>query len=104
MIQPINEAVAVVRSKTKIEPKVGVVLGSGLGSVVNAVTIETKIPYDQIPGAKAAAVIGHAGQMVFGQVGKLPVVLLSGRMPFYAGYEMSEVMLLSRVIGRLGIT
>src|SRR5258708_3902229 len=103
MIQPINEAVGVVRSKTKIEPKVGVVLGSGLGSVVDAVRVETRIPYDQIPGAKAAAVIGHSGEMVFGHVGKLPVVILSGRMHFYEGYEMSEVMLLSRVIGRLGI-
>ncbi len=57
MIQPINAAVGVVRSKTKIEPLAGVVLGSGLGSVVNAVKVETRIPYDQIPGAKAAAVI-----------------------------------------------
>src|SRR6266487_4654229 len=103
MIPPINEAVAVVRSKTKIETKAGVVLGSGLGSVVDAVKIETKIPYDAIPGAKAAAVIGHSGEMVLGHVGKLPVVMLSGRMHFYEGYEMTEVMLLARVIGRLGI-
>jgi purine-nucleoside phosphorylase len=103
MIQPINAAVGVVRSKTQIEPRVGVVLGSGLGSVVNAVKVQTRIPYEEIPGAKAAAVIGHSGEMVFGHVGKLPVVILSGRMHFYEGYEMSEVMLLSRVIARLGI-
>ena len=103
MIQPISDAVAFVRSKTKIAPQVGVVLGSGLGSVVDAVKIETRIPYGEIPGAKAATVIGHSGQMVLGHVGKLPVVVLSGRMHFYEGYEMSEVMLLSRVIGRLGI-
>jgi purine-nucleoside phosphorylase len=103
MIQPINKAVAFVRKKTKITPQVGVVLGSGLGSVVDAVKIETKIPYGEIPGGKAATVIGHSGQMVFGHVGKTPVVLLSGRMHFYEGYEMNEVMLLSRVIGRLGI-
>jgi purine-nucleoside phosphorylase len=103
VIQPIDDAVAFVRSRTKLAPQVGVVLGSGLGSVVDAVKIDTTIPYAQIPGAKASTVIGHSGQMVFGYVGKLPVVILSGRMHFYEGYEMSEVMLLSRVVGRLGI-
>ena len=103
MIQPINDAVAYVRKKTKLAPEVGVVLGSGLGTVVDAVKVDTVIPYGDIPGAKAATVIGHSGQMVFGSVGKLPVVLLSGRMHFYEGYEMNEVMLLSRIIGRLGI-
>jgi len=103
MIQPIDDAVAYVRGKTKFAPEVGVVLGSGLGTVVDAVKADTVIPYGDIPGAKAATVIGHSGQMVFGYVGKLPVVLLSGRMHFYEGYEMNEVMLLSRIIGRLGI-
>src|SRR5439155_25157561 len=103
MIQPINDAVAYVRSKTKTAPHIGVVLGSGLGSVVDSVKTETVIPYGEIPGAKAATVIGHSGQMVIGTIGKLPVVILSGRMHFYEGYEMSEVMLLSRVVGRLGV-
>jgi purine-nucleoside phosphorylase len=103
MIQPINDAVNFIRTKTKVQPQVGVVLGSGLGSVVEAIDVETTIPYGQIPGAKAATVIGHSGQMVFGRAGKVPVVILSGRMHFYEGYEMNEVMLLSRVIGRLGI-
>jgi purine-nucleoside phosphorylase len=103
VIQPIDDAVNFIRTKTKIQPQAGVVLGSGLGSVVEAIDVETTIPYAQIPGAKAATVIGHSGQMVLGRAGKLPVVILSGRMHFYEGYEMSEVMLLSRVIGRLGI-
>ena len=103
MIQPIDDAVAYVRSKTKFAPTVGVVLGSGLGTVVDAVKVDTTIPYGEIPGAKAATVIGHSGQMVFGTAGKVPVVLLSGRMHFYEGYEMNQVMLLSRIIGRLGI-
>ena len=103
MIQPIDDAVAYVRSKTRFAPAAGVVLGSGLGTVVDAVKVDTTIPYGEIPGAKAATVIGHSGQMVFGTVGKVPVVLLSGRMHFYEGYEMNQVMLLSRIIGRLGI-
>ena len=103
MIQPINDAVAFVRSKTKTAPHIGVVLGSGLGSVVDSVKTETVIPYGEIPGAKAATVIGHSGQMVIGTIGNVPIVILSGRMHFYEGYEMNQVMLLSRVIGRLGI-
>ena len=103
MIQPINDAVASIRSKTKLAPHIGVVLGSGLGSVVDSVKTDTVIPYGEIPGAKAATVIGHSGQMVLGTIGNVPIVILSGRMHFYEGYEMNEVMLLSRVIGRLGI-
>jgi len=103
MLDAIDNAVKFVRTKTQMQPQAGVVLGSGLGSVVDAIDVETTIPYEQIPGAKAATVIGHSGKMVFGHAGKLPVVLLSGRMHFYEGYEMNQVMLLSRVIGRLGI-
>ena len=103
MIKAIEEAVAFVRSRTRIQPQAGVVLGSGLGSVVDAVEVETEIPYAEIPGGKAATVWGHQGKMILGRVGKLPVVLLGGRMHYYEGYDMQEVMLLARVIGRLGI-
>jgi len=103
MIEAIDNAVRYIRSRSSLAPEVGVVLGSGLGNVVDAVQIETEIPYAEIPGAKAATVIGHQGRMILGRAGSLPVVLLSGRMHFYEGYEMAEVMLLSRVIGRLGI-
>jgi len=103
MMEAIDNAVRYIRSRSSLAPEVGVVLGSGLGNVVDAVQIETEIPYAEIPGAKAATVIGHQGRMILGRAGSLPVVLLSGRMHFYEGYEMAEVMLLSRVIGRLGI-
>jgi purine-nucleoside phosphorylase len=103
MLETINTAVEAIRKRTNFAPRVGVVLGSGLGTVVDAIKSETVVPYGEIPGAKAATVIGHSGQMVFGHAGKLPVVLLSGRMHYYEGYEMQEVMLLSRIIGRLGI-
>ncbi len=103
MLQTIEKAVAHVRSRTKIQPRAGVVLGSGLGNVMSSVEVETEIPYAEIPGAKASTVVGHAGKMVLGRVGSLPVVVLSGRMHFYEGHEMPEVMLLSRIIGRLGI-
>lgn len=103
MIEAIDKAVAFVRSRTKIQPGMGVILGSGLGNVVDAVDVETAIPYSEIPGARASTVLGHQGKMIFGRAGNAPVVIMQGRVHFYEGYEMAEVMFLSRVIGRLGI-
>jgi purine-nucleoside phosphorylase len=103
MIDSINTAVESIRSKTKIQPVAGVILGSGLGHLVDAIDADTVIPYSDIPGAKASTVVGHSGRMVLGHAGKLPVVVMQGRVHFYEGYAMDEVMFLSRVIGRLGI-
>jgi purine-nucleoside phosphorylase len=103
MIKAIDEAVRFVRSKTSLQPQVGVILGSGLGNVVDALEIETAIPYSEIPGAKASTVVGHQGRMIVARVNQTPVVVMQGRIHFYEGHEMTEVMFLSRVIGRLGI-
>jgi purine nucleoside phosphorylase I, inosine and guanosine-specific len=103
MIKAIDDAVRFVRSKTSVQPRVGVILGSGLGDVVDALEVETSIPYSDIPGARASTVAGHQGRMILARVNDTPVVVLQGRVHFYEGYEMSEVMFLSRVIGRLGI-
>ena len=103
MIQAIDQAVAHIRSKTKIEPRAGVILGSGLGDLVDSIKIETSIPYAEIPGAKASTVVGHQGRMIFGHADDLPVVVMQGRVHFYEGFEMEEVTFLSRLIGRLGI-
>ena len=103
MIDAINQAVEFIRSKSSIQPEVGVILGSGLGNVVDAVDIETAIPYSDIPGAKASTVLGHQGRMILGRAGQLPVAIMQGRVHFYEGYEMSEVMFLARVLGRLGV-
>ena len=103
MIQAIDEAVAFVRSRTKIQPEVGIVLGSGLGNVVDALDIESTVPYNEIPGGAASTVWGHSGKMILGRAGKLPVVVLAGRMHFYEGHDMRAVVHLARVAGRLGI-
>src|SRR5437868_9779556 len=103
MIQKIDQGVAFVRSRTALQPRVGLSLGAGLGDVVESLDVETAIPYGDIPGAKASTVLGHSGRMVFGRAGDVPVVVMQGRVHFYEGYEMDEVMFLSRVIGRLGI-
>jgi purine-nucleoside phosphorylase len=103
MINSINEAVAFIRSKSSLEPQVGVILGSGLGNVVDSIDIETAIPFGEIPGASASNVMGHQGRLVLGHSKGLPVVIMQGRVHFYEGHEMEQVMFLSRVIGRLGI-
>jgi len=103
MIQKIDDAVSHIRSRSKLQPRVGVILGSGLGNVVDAIDVETEIPYGEIPGAKASTVVGHAGKLLLGRAGDTPVAVLAGRMHFYEGHDMADVMLLSRVVGRLGI-
>ena len=103
MIEKIDEAVAYIRGRSTLQPEIGVILGSGLGDVVDAVEIETAIPYGEIPGAKASTVLGHQGRMIFGRANGRRVVVMQGRVHYYEGYEMAEVMFLSRVIGRLGI-
>ena len=103
MIETIDNAVSFVRSRTSVQPKVGIVLGTGLGNVIAAIDVDAEIPYSEIPGAAASTVWGHSGKMVFGRAGKLPVVVLSGRMHFYEGHDMRAVVHLARVAGRLGI-
>jgi purine-nucleoside phosphorylase len=103
MIDAINEAVRYIRSKSSVQPEVGVILGSGLGNVVDAIDIDASIPYGEIPGARASTVVGHQGRMLLGTANGTSVAVMQGRVHFYEGYEMSEVMFLARVLGRLGI-
>jgi purine-nucleoside phosphorylase len=103
MMNAINDAVAYVRGKSSLQPEVGVILGSGLGNVVDAIDIETSIPYGEIPGAKASTVVGHQGRLILGRAKQLPVAVMQGRVHFYEGYEMAEVMFLTRMLGKLGI-
>jgi len=103
MIEGIAGAVQYIRSKSSLQPEVGVILGSGLGHVVDAIDIETAVGYGDIPGARASTVLGHQGRLILGRTNNLPVAVMQGRVHFYEGYEMDEVMFLSRVLGRLGI-
>ena len=103
MINAINEAASFIRAKSSLQPEVGVILGSGLGDVVDAVDIEVAIPYGDIPGARASTVLGHQGRLILGRANGTPVAIMQGRVHFYEGYEMDEVMFLARVLGRLGI-
>ncbi len=103
MLEAIDRAVAYVRSAAGVQPRFGVILGSGLGGLVDAVDVETSIPYGEIPGAIGSTVVGHSGRLVFARVGSAPVVFMQGRIHYYEGHAMEDVIFLPRVMGRLGI-
>lgn len=90
-------------SQTPIRPKIGLVLGSGLGAFADQLSGAARIPYTQIPGFPRSTAIGHAGQMVIGKAGDIPVAVMQGRVHLYEGYSVQEVTYPMRVFGRMGI-
>jgi purine-nucleoside phosphorylase len=89
--------------RTKLRPQIGLVLGSGLGSFADSLTDATKIAFAEIPAFPRSTAIGHAGQLVIGHVGAVPVAVLQGRVHLYEGYSAQEVAFPMRVFGRMGI-
>ncbi len=83
-------------------PAVGVILGSGLGEFAGNLTDAVTVPYAEIPGFPAAAVVGHAGKLVAGRVRGVPTVVLSGRVHYYEGHPMSLVVFPARILGLIG--
>jgi purine-nucleoside phosphorylase len=92
-----------VRTKTKLKPTIGLVLGSGLGAFADDLTNAVRIPYGKIPSFPRSTAIGHAGQMVIGKAGGVPVVVMQGRAHLYEGYSAAEVAFPTRVLGRMGV-
>jgi len=90
-------------SKTALRPKVALVLGSGLGAFADELSAATRIPYEKIPGFPRSTTPGHAGCLVIGKVGAIPVVAMQGRVHSYEGYSAKEVVFPMRVLGRLGV-
>lgn len=99
----IEQIAAVIRTKATRLPKVGLILGSGLGSLAAAVEQPTNIPYSNLPAFPVATVEGHVGQFVFGLLESQPVVVMQGRLHYYEGYSMAEVTLPIRVMQLLGV-
>jgi purine-nucleoside phosphorylase len=98
-----SRASAFILAKTKLRPKVALVLGSGLGAFGDALASATRIPYDKIPGFPRSTVQGHAGALVIGKSGDVPVAVMQGRVHLYEGYSSREVVFPMRVLGRMGI-
>lgn len=99
----ISKIADVVRSQVPGTPKVGLILGSGLGDLAAAVKNPAVVPYNSLPAFPVSTVEGHAGQFVFGDLEGQPVVVMQGRVHYYEGYSMAEVTLPIRVMQVLGI-
>ncbi len=98
-----THAAKFILSKTKLRPKIALVLGSGLGAFADEFENATRIPYKKIPHFPQSTAIGHVGQLVIGRVGDVPVVGMQGRVHLYEGYTAKEVAFPIRVFQRAGI-
>jgi purine-nucleoside phosphorylase len=102
MNKQLTGAVNFLNSKIPVPPVIGVILGSGLGDFANGIEEAIRIPYKKIPGFPSSAVVGHAGELVAGRCRGVPIVVLSGRIHYYEGHSMTEVVFPARVLGLLG--
>ncbi len=98
-----DSAAQLILSRTALRPKIGLVLGSGLGAFADSLTNATRVPYSEIPAFPRSTAIGHAGQMVLGNAGDIAVAAMQGRVHLYEGYSPQEVTFPIRVFGRMGI-
>jgi purine-nucleoside phosphorylase len=103
-LDKIREAVDYLRVKVSTQFKVGVVLGSGLGSFTDGIEVTAEIPYKEIPHFPVSTVEGHSGKLIFGKLGKVDLVVLSGRFHYYEGYTPAEVVFPIRVLKLLGVS
>lgn len=91
-----------VRTRTDFVPKAALVLGSGLGGFAANLKVECEVPYADIPGFPVSTVPGHAGKFIFGYLGEAPVVCMQGRVHYYEGYSIDDVVLPARLMKELG--
>jgi len=103
MLQTIKETASFISNKTKFNPEIGIILGTGLGGLVSEINIQHSIPYNEIPNFPVSTVEGHSGRLIFGKLGGKSVVAMQGRFHFYEGYPMEKVTFPVRVMKFLGI-
>lgn len=99
----LDETVAAVRTRTSVQPRVGIVLGSGLGAFADGLA-GPKIPYGELPHMPVSHVVGHAGKLCFGEVSSVPVVCMQGRVHFYEGHDLDAVVHGVRTMASLGVS
>ena len=102
-LEEIDQIADEVRERISLEPRIGMILGSGLGPLSEEIEDPTVIPYQELPGWPVSTVEGHAGKLMIGRLEGKDVLVMNGRIHYYEGYEMSEVTLPIRVMQRLGI-
>jgi purine-nucleoside phosphorylase len=102
-LSQLTETVSFLRAQTSLKPKVGVVLGSGLGSFIKEIQVDKVIPYGQIPNFKSTTIEGHPGNFIFGRVLGNPVAVLQGRYHYYEGHTLDSVVFPVRALALLGV-
>lgn len=103
MLEKIQETATYIKSKVAVIPNYAIILGTGLGELVNIITDKKELPYDQIPNFPVSTVEGHSGKLIFGKLGGTNVLAMQGRFHFYEGYDMKQVTFPVRVFKALGI-
>lgn len=103
MIEKIQETAAYIRSKVDVIPTTAIILGTGLGALVDHITDKKFIPYKEIPNFPVSTVEGHSGNLIFGKLGTKPVIAMQGRFHYYEGYDMKQVTFPVRVMKELGV-
>jgi purine-nucleoside phosphorylase len=102
LLAQLTEAAAFVRSRAPLAPKIGLVLGSGLGAFAKSLSDAVAIPYGEIPHFARSTAVGHRGELVVGTVEGVPVAVMAGRVHLYEGYPVSQVVFPVRMLGRMG--
>jgi purine-nucleoside phosphorylase len=103
LLDKVREASAFIQSRYDLKPLFGIILGTGLGSLVSEMEAEYEIPYQEIPHFPLSTVESHSGKLLFGALAGKPVVVMQGRFHFYEGYSMQQVTFPVRVMKYLGI-
>jgi purine-nucleoside phosphorylase len=103
MLKVIEETVSYIKEKTKFDPEVAIILGTGLGEVVNDLDVKISLNYEDIPNFPVSTAPGHKGKLIFGILGGKKVMAMQGRFHYYEGYTMDEISLPIRVMKYLGI-
>jgi len=98
-----DAAAQLIFTRTTLRPQIALVLGSGLGGFADSLTDAVRVPYAEIPSFPQSTAIGHAGRLVIGNAGSVPVAAMQGRVHLYEGYSAQEVTFPIRVFGRMGI-
>jgi purine-nucleoside phosphorylase len=103
MLTQFKQSVEFIKSRTTVEPTIGIILGTGLGGLVKEINVIDEIPYQEIPNFPVSTVESHSGKLIFGELGGKKVVAMQGRFHYYEGYNMQQVTFPVRVMKLLGI-
>jgi purine-nucleoside phosphorylase len=103
MLEQFKESVSYIQSKTKVQPSIGIILGTGLGGLVKEIEVIDEISYAEIPHFPVSTVESHSGKLIFGKLGGKEVVAMQGRFHYYEGYDFKQVTYPVRVMKLLGI-